>query len=142
MDSSIYIMVDTLKYLKKGGRVTPAGAALGTLLRIKPVLEIQGEKLDAFAKARSVKQAKAIMVNAILKDIQTRFGGEASPEQIKIMMAHTMNEEEIKLWRQELAEVFPGHEILINPLSLSVACHIGPGSLAITCCKHLPELQV
>ena len=142
MDSSIYIMVDTLKYLKKGGRVTPAGAALGTLLRIKPVLEIQGEKLDAFAKARSVKQAKAIMVNAILKDIQTRFGGDASPEQIKIMMAHTMNEEEIKLWRQELAEVFPGHEILINPLSLSVACHIGPGSLAITCCKHLPELQV
>ena len=142
MDSSIYIMVDTLKYLKKGGRVTPAGAALGTLLRIKPVLEIQGEKLDAFAKARSVKQAKAIMVNAILKDIQTRFGGDASPEQIKIMMAHTMNEEEIKLWRQELAEGFPGHEILINPLSLSVACHIGPGSLAITCCKHLPELQV
>ncbi|MBQ7432311.1 MAG: DegV family protein [Lachnospiraceae bacterium] len=142
MDSSIYIMVDTLKYLKKGGRVTPAGAALGTLLRIKPVLEIQGEKLDAFAKARSVKQAKAIMVNAILKDIQTRFGGDASPEQIKIMMAHTMNEEEIKRWRQELAEVFPGHEILINPLSLSVACHIGPGSLAITCCKHLPELQV
>lgn len=140
MDSSIYIMVDTLKYLKKGGRVTPAGAALGTLLRIKPVLEIQGEKLDAFAKARSMKQAKAIMVNAILKDIDTRFGGDISSQPVKIMLAHTMNQQEAELWREELASVFPGYDILINPLSLSVACHIGPGSIAITCCKYLPEL--
>lgn len=140
LDASIYIMVDTLKYLKKGGRVTPAGAALGTLLRIKPVLEIQGEKLDAFAKARSMKQAKAIMVNAILKDIETRFGGNLPAQPVKIMLAHTMNQAEAEAWREELAAVFPGYDILINPLSLSIACHIGPGSIAITCTKYLPEL--
>ena len=77
-NSSIYIMVDTLKYLKKGGRITPAAAALGTLLRLKPVLQIQGEKLDAFAKARTVKQAKRIMLDAIHKDIETRMGGEVN----------------------------------------------------------------
>lgn len=141
LESSIYIMVDTLKYLKKGGRVTPAGAALGTLLRIKPVLEIQGEKLDAFAKARSIKQAKAIMLNAVTKDLQTRFGGDSSPEKIEIAMAHTMNQQEAEQWRAELADVFPGHEIVLNPLSLSVACHIGPGALAITCTKKLTELM-
>lgn len=140
LDSSIYIMVDTLKYLKKGGRVTPAGAALGTLLRIKPVLEIQGEKLDAFAKARSMKQAKAIMVNAMLKDIESRFGGDLPAQPVKVMMAHTMNQEEAESWREELAAVFPGYDIIINPLSLSVACHIGPGSIAIACTKYLPEL--
>lgn len=140
LDSSIYIMVDTLKYLKKGGRVTPAGAALGTLLRIKPVLEIQGEKLDAFAKARSMKQAKALMVNAILKDIESRFGGNLPAQPVRIMLAHTMNQEEAENWREELAAVFPGYDILINPLSLSVACHIGPGSIAIACTKYLPEL--
>ena len=141
LDASIYIMVDTLKYLKKGGRVTPAGAALGTLLRIKPVLEIQGEKLDAFAKARSVKQAKAIMINAILKDLQNRFGADASPSRVKIMMGHTMNAEEAALWRQELTELFPQQELYITSLPLSVACHTGPGSLAITCCQCLAEAR-
>lgn len=141
LDSSIYIMVDTLKYLKKGGRVTAAGAALGTLLRIKPVLEIQGEKLDAFAKARSMKQAKAIMLNAVMKDIQTRFGGAVDADKLIISMAHTMNYEEAVIWRDELKSVFPGFDIEIDPLSLSVACHIGPGALAITCTPKLPELM-
>lgn len=141
LDSSIYIMVDTLKYLKKGGRVTAAGAALGTLLRIKPVLEIQGEKLDAFAKARSVKQAKAIMLNAVMKDIQTRFGGAVDADKLIISMAHTMNYEEAVVWRDELKSAFPGFDIEIDPLSLSVACHIGPGALAITCTPKLPELM-
>lgn len=130
-DSSIYIMVDTLKYLKRGGRITPAAAALGTLLRLKPVLQIQGEKLDAFAKARTVKQAKSMMINAIRKDMETRIGQSAAGEHVHIAVAYTPGEG-VDDWVSEVQEAFPSHEILVNPLSLSVACHIGPGALAIT----------
>lgn len=140
MDSSIYIMVDTLKYLKKGGRVTPAAAAIGEILRIKPVLQIHGEKLDAFAKARNMKAAKTIMVNAIMKDITENLGGipDAKDEQAPwLAIAHTQNEEEAVKWREELAEEFPGYEIHIDPLSLSIACHIGPGALALTWTKRI-----
>ncbi|MDE7365752.1 MAG: DegV family protein [Lachnospiraceae bacterium] len=140
MDSSIYIMVDTLKYLKKGGRVTPAAAAIGEILRIKPVLQIHGEKLDAFAKARNMKAAKTIMVNAIMKDITENLGSipDAKDEQAPwIAIAHTQNEEEAVKWREELAEEFPGYEIHIDPLSLSIACHIGPGALALTWSKRI-----
>lgn len=140
MDSSIYIMVDTLKYLKKGGRVTPAAAAIGEILRIKPVLQIHGEKLDAFAKARNMKAAKNIMVNAIKKDITDNLGliPDAEDEQAPwLAMAHTQNEEEALKWREELAEEFPGYKIHIDPLSLSIACHIGPGALALTWTKRI-----
>lgn len=140
MDSSIYIMVDTLKYLKKGGRVTPAAAAIGEILRIKPVLQIHGEKLDAFAKARNMKAAKTIMVNAIKKDITDNLGliPDAEDEQAPwLAMAHTQNEEEALKWREELAEEFPGYKIHIDPLSLSIACHIGPGALALTWTKRI-----
>lgn len=140
MDSSIYIMVDTLKYLKKGGRVTPAAAAIGEILRIKPVLQIHGEKLDAFAKARNVKAAKTIMVNAIKKDITDNLGYIPKADEGNapwISMAHTKNQEEAEAWRAELAEEFPGYEIHIDPLSLSVACHIGPGALALTWTKRI-----
>lgn len=137
-NSSIYIMIDTLYYLKKGGRVTPAAAALGTLLRIKPVLQIQGEKLDAFAKARTVNQAKSIMINAIKSDIEKRFGGISPDNQIYLAIAHTQNEEAANALKQELQEQFPDYPIVaVDPLSLSVSCHIGPGSLAIACCKKL-----
>lgn len=132
-ESSIYIMVDTLKYLKKGGRVTPAAAALGTLLRLKPVLQIQGERLDAFAKARTVNQAKTIMIDAIKKDIETRFGGQH--EKMYIDVAHTENIEAAEEFKQELLEVFPNHDIYVDSLSLSVSCHIGPGALAVGCTK-------
>lgn len=140
MDSSIYIMVDTLKYLKKGGRVTPAAAAIGEILRIKPVLQIHGEKLDAFAKARNMKAAKTIMVNAIKKDITDNLGSipKAEEEQAPwLAIAHTQNEGEAIKWREELAEEFPGYEIHIDPLSLSIACHIGPGALALTWTKRI-----
>lgn len=140
MDSDIYIMVDTLKYLKKGGRVTPAAAAIGEILHLKPVLQIHGEKLDAFAKARNVKSAKNLMLNAIKKDIIAKLGEipEAdAPNAPWIAMAHTKNEEEAKKWRRELAEEFPGYDIHMDPLSLSVACHIGPGALALTWTKRL-----
>ena len=140
MDSDIYIMVDTLKYLKKGGRVTPAAAAIGEILRIKPVLQIHGEKLDAFAKARNIKAAKTLMVNAVKKNIQENLGEIPAADAKNapwIAMAHTQNEEEAKLWREELQEEFPGYEIHIDPLSLSIACHIGPGALAIAASKKL-----
>ena len=136
-ESSIYITVDTLKYLKKGGRITPAAAALGTLLRLKPVLQIQGEKLDAFAKARTMKQAKSIMSTAISKDLEERFG-DASGANIHLEIAHTDNEEAALELEKELKGLFPNTgEIVIAPLSLSVSCHIGPGSLAIACSKVL-----
>lgn len=134
-ESTIYIMVDTLIYLKRGGRITPAAAALGTLLKLKPVLQIQGEKLDAFAKARTIKQAKAIMINAIQSDIKNRFS-QYSPERLVISMAHTDNLEAAEEFREEVLNAFPGlkaEDVEINDLSLSVSCHIGPGALAVTC---------
>jgi len=136
-NSSIYIMLDTLYYLKKGGRITPAAAALGTLLKLKPVLTIQGDKLDAFAKARTTAQGKNIMLNAIKNDIDTRFGGVTEEKKLWLQIAHTNNEEAAKKLAAEVAEMFPGYPIHTDPLSLSVACHIGPGALAVAVCKKI-----
>ena len=138
-NSSIYIMLDTLYYLKKGGRITPAAAALGTLLKIKPVLQIQGEKLDAFAKARTTNQGKTIMIGAIKSDIENRFGGLTDDKHIWLEIAHSANREAAEAFKQEILEVFPGYDIHIDPLSLSVSCHIGPGALAFACCRKIPE---
>ena len=135
-NSTIYIMLDTLYYLKKGGRITPAAAALGTLLRLKPVLQIQGEKLDAFAKARTTSQGRSIMQYAILNDIEKRFGGKDAGNYY-LQIAHTQNLEAALSLKEELAAQYPGIEIYVDHLSLSVACHIGPGSLAIACCQKL-----
>lgn len=140
-NSTIYIMLDTLYYLKKGGRITPAAAALGTLLRLKPVLQIQGEKLDAFAKARTTSQGRSIMQNAILNDIEKRFGGKDAGNYY-LQIAHTQNLEAALSLKEELAAQYPGIEIYVDHLSLSVACHIGPGSLAIACCQKLDYDQV
>lgn len=138
-NSSIYIMLDTLYYLKKGGRITPAAAALGTILKLKPVLTIQGEKLDAFAKARTTNQGKSIMINAISNDIENRFGGlDNGPGNIWLQIAHTDNEEAALNLKKELEEQFKGYlPIYVDKLSLSVSCHIGPGALAIACCKKI-----
>lgn len=137
-ESSIYIMVDTMHYLKKGGRVTPAAAALGTLLRIKPVLSIQGEKLDLFAKARTVKNAKSIMIDQMKKDFQERFQSPDG-EKMHLELAYTYDKEAAEEWKKEVEEAFPGCEIQMDPLSLSVSCHIGPGALAIACSKRIEE---
>lgn len=134
-ESSIYIMVDTLKYLKRGGRITAAAAALGTLLKLKPVLQIQGEKLDAYAKARTVRQAKTIMIDAMKKDIEQRFGGDY--HDLHLAIAHTENEAEAMNFKAQVEEAFPDAEIYVDHLSLSVSCHIGPGSLALACSKKL-----
>lgn len=135
-DSSIYITVATLKYLKQGGRITPAAAALGTMLRLKPVLQIQGEKLDAFSKARTMTQAKSTMTKAIKDDIADRFG-----EKINLDVIHSHNLEAAEEFQKEVLTTFPNiGEVNIFPLSLSVSCHIGPGSLALTCSKVHPEI--
>lgn len=136
-NSSIYIMLDTLYYLKKGGRITPAAAAIGTLLKLKPVLQIQGEKLDAFAKARTATQGKNIMINAVRNDMESRFGGAPDPEKHWLSMAYTYDREAGEAFREEVQKQFPGFEIHMDPLSLSVACHIGPGALAVTCSKKI-----
>lgn len=136
-DSSIYIMVDTLYYLKKGGRLTPAVAALGTLLKLKPVLQIQGEKLDSYAKARTVKQARTIMIDAIKSDFAKRFGDETG-ENMHIFVAYSKNKEAALDFKAQIEAAIPGKEVeVVDPLSLSVACHIGPGSLAVACAKKL-----
>lgn len=135
-DSSIYIMLDTLKYLKKGGRITPAAAALATLLKIKPVLQIQGEKLDAFAKCRTVKKGRSTMLDAAIKDSAERFGGI---DNVRLTVVHTENLDAAIEFRKELSQAFPVTEedIPIDVLSLSVACHIGPGCLAVTIEKKM-----
>ena len=138
LESSIYIMVDTLSYLKKGGRITPAAAALGTLLKLKPVLQIQGEKLDAFAKARTVKQAKSMMIDALKNDFVNRFQ-DPEGKNMHLEMAYTYDKEAAEAFIAEVQEAFPGCEIVMDPLSLSVSCHIGPGALAIACSKKIPE---
>ena len=139
-ESSIYIMVDTLYYLKKGGRITPAAAALGTLLKLKPVLQIQGEKLDAFAKARTVKQAKSIMIEAMKNDFANRFN-DPNGEHMYLEMAYTHDLEAAENFKKEVQEAFPGMEIRMDPLSLSISCHIGPGALAVACSRKIPELE-
>ena len=133
--SSIYITVDTLKYLKKGGRVTPAAAAIGTVLNLKPVLQIQGEKLVAFAMVRGWEGAKKTMLKAIEADLSGRFADVK--EDMILGMAYTCSREEAQEWKKEIQERFPGYEMLEGPLSLSVACHIGPGGMAVTCMKKI-----
>ena len=137
-ESSIYIMVDTLKYLKKGGRVTPAGAFLGEVLNIKPVLQIQGEKLDAFSKCRGAKQAKKIMINAIRDDIEKRFKEYYEAGNFQVFAVHSQSEDEARAFAEEIKAAFPKlRDVKIDSLSLSVSCHIGPGSLAIACSKAI-----
>ena len=137
-ESVIFVTVDTLKYLKKGGRITPAAAALGTLLRIKPVLIILGEKLDSFAKARTMKQAKTLMMNAIQKELDERLH-DSECKDCHLAIAHSDNEEAALEFKKEVEERFPDADIYLAPLSLSIACHIGPGSLALTATRKMEE---
>ena len=137
MESSIFITVDTLKYLKQGGRITPAAAAIGSVLNIKPVLQIKGEKLDAFTKARGMKLAKKKMLEAVDKELNEMFGPSVEKEDVNIQAAYTGSREESALWAEEIKGRFPGHHFEMDPLSLSIACHIGYGALAIAWTKTL-----
>lgn len=135
-DSVIFITLDTLKYLKKGGRITPAAAALGTLLRIKPVLIIEGGKLDAFSKARTAKQAKTTMLTALAHEMEVRLG-DKDARHMNLQIAHTANREAAEELKKEMESLYPWAPVHMDPLSLSIACHIGPGSLAVACTKML-----
>ncbi len=138
MNATIYITVNTLEYLKKGGRVTPAAAALGGLLKIKPILTIQGEKLDSFQKTRTMIKARQIMIDATMKDLKDRIDPENEDfANTRLMVAYTYDKEQALEFKKQVEEAFPGHEIMCDPLSLSVACHIGPHSLALAACKKI-----
>ena len=132
LESSIYLMVDTLKDLKKGGRITPAAALLGSALNLKPILQIQGDKLDAYKKVRGVKAAKKNMLEAMKKDVEGRFSDYVTKGQLKLHVAYTTDEETAKQWKEEVQNMFPDIAITrMDPLSFSVTCHTGPGVLAI-----------
>ena len=133
LQASIYISLETLKYLKKGGRITPAAAAIGTVLNLKPVLQIQGEKLDAYAKVRGKKAARRTMIEAIQKDLKNRFAEPLAQGRMGFGIAYSGNLEEALDWKVELEAAFPGVDFQMDPLSLSVACHIGYGALACGC---------
>lgn len=142
MESSIYITLETLKYLKKGGRITAAAAAIGTVLNLKPVLQIQGEKLDAFSKARGKAAAKKIMIKAMKNDMETRFKDAADAKRMHIQASYAGNEEEAKEWAEVVKQEFPDFDFHMDPLSLSVACHIGYGAIAIATSKYIPQDEI
>ena len=138
LQASIYITVDTLKYLKKGGRITPAAAAIGTVLNLKPVLQIQGEKLDSYQKTRTMAKANKIMIDATMKDIKERIDPDTeNMDNARIMVAYTYDRDQALELKKQVEEAFPNHEVICDPLSLSVACHIGPHSLAVAACKKI-----
>ncbi|MDD3277501.1 MAG: DegV family protein [Lachnospiraceae bacterium] len=142
MDASIYLLVDTLKFLKKGGRITPAAAMIGSVLRIKPILTIQGDKLDAFAKVRGTRQGKKIMLDAMQKDMEERFAKERAAGQMALEISYSYGQDEIvDQWRSEVQAGFPDMTLDESPLSLSVACHTGPGVLAIACAKKVSDVK-
>ena len=130
--TSIYITMGTLKYLKKGGRITPAAAALGTLLRIKPILSSFGGNFEKCAMTVNMGQAKKKMINLIKQDIETKYKELYENKKLIISVAHTQNEKEAIKFKQEIIQEIPDVKFsMVDPLSLSVSCHIGPGALAI-----------
>lgn len=138
LNASIYITVNTLEYLKKGGRITPAAAALGGLLKIKPILTIQGEKLDSFQKTRTMQKAEKIMIEAIRHDIEERIDPHNEEmSNTRVMIAYTYDKDQAAAFKKAVEEAFPNHKVICDPLSLSVACHIGPHSLAIAACRKI-----
>lgn len=133
-DANIFVIVDTLKYLKKGGRISPAAAAIGTLLSIKPVLQIHDGRIDAYAKCRGKKAAKQMMIDALRKDLEARFPEALHAGKIHLMAAYSANPENIEealAWKWELERAFPGLPVHMDPVTMSVACHGGPGALAV-----------
>ena len=142
LESSIYLMVDTLKYLKKGGRITPSAALLGSALNLKTILQIQGDKLDAYKKVRGVKAAKKNMLEAMKKDVEDRFSDYVTKGQLKLHVAYTTDEETARQWKEEVQSVFPDIAISrLDPLSFSVTCHTGPGVLAIAASHALDSVE-
>lgn len=143
LNSSIYITVQTLKFLKKGGRITPAAAAIGTLLKIKPVLQIQGDKLDAYAKVRGMAQAKNVMLKAVKSDLETRFAEFTKANRVRVHAAYTLFDEDKEKadWLNTVQETFPEYYSGHSHLAMSIATHIGYGAVAVTATGYIPELD-
>lgn len=133
LESIIYVTVDTLKYLEKGGRITPAVAALGSMFNIKPVLLIDGGKLDTYKKVRGLKSAQKAMIEAIKNDIENRFKGT----DYLIQTAYSGDLEQGKKWNETVKQAFPEHDVYNDVLPMSICCHVGPGALGITCVKKI-----
>ncbi|HIR93274.1 MAG TPA: DegV family protein [Candidatus Egerieimonas intestinavium] len=134
-DASIYIAVDTLEYLKKGGRITPAAAMIGTVLHMKPILTIQGDKLDAYAKVRGMKKCQSCMLEAVSQDFERRFAGKEHPQMIAGVAGTCLPQDKVEEWKQALREVFPlAQEVYYNALPISIGCHVGPGAVGIGFC--------
>ena len=131
------LSVNTLDYLRKGGRITPAVAILGGMMKIKPILQIQGEKLDTFSKTRTMSKATKIMMEAIKKDIDERLDPEGKGKNVHVCIAYTYDEQPALELKKELEAIYPDSTIICDPLSLSVSCHIGPHALAIAACKKI-----
>ena len=132
MDATIYIAVDTPEYLKKGGRITAAAAALGTILKLKPVLTIQGDKLDSYAKARGMKSAFRVMLEALKSDIASRLSHLREKGLLKIGIANTMMDpDKLEIFKAELKKTFPDMELVYFPLTMSIGTHVGPGGIGI-----------
>ena len=132
MDATIYIAVDTLEYLKKGGRITAAAAALGTILKLKPILTIQGDKLDSYAKARGMKSAFRVMLEALKSDIASRLSHLREKGLLKIGIANTMMDpDKLEIFKAELKKNFPDMELVYFPLTMSIGTHVGPGGIGI-----------
>lgn len=132
LEASIYLMVDTMEHLRKSGRITSAAAAVGSVLKIKPVLQIQGDKLDACTVAKSLKAAKRAMVKALASDIEQRFGGV---ENVHLYVAHTNRDDDAEAFAKEVRVQFASDDVYVDRLPLSIACHVGPGALGVGCAK-------
>ena len=133
LEASIYITVDTLHYLKKGGRVTPAAAMIGTILKIKPILQIHGDKLDKFALPRNMLKAKEIMKEAVKKDLENIYSDYLANGELELCVANTNNEAQAEIFLKEVQTAFPNIPVrFCEPLSLSISCHTGPGALGIS----------
>lgn len=130
--NSVYIMLDVLKYLKKGGRISPSAAAIGDMLKVKPILFSNGMNFEKAAMALSVAQARKKMINLVKQDLENKFKNEYAQGKMTVSVAHTQNQEEALRFKKEIQTLLPELNFrFVAPLSLSVSCHIGPGSLAI-----------
>ena len=135
-EMSIYIAVETLEFLKRGGRITPAAAAVGSLLNIKPILKLNVGVLDSYMKCRGFKKAKREMLAAMKRDLETKFFEASEKGEVYLMAASSADEAATKEWVEEIKEYFPGMDVLCDPLCLGIACHTGEGALGIGCsCK-------
>lgn len=133
---AIFIGVDTLEFLKKGGRITPAVAAFGTVLNIKPVLRIGTGKLDTYQKCRGMKKARKVMIEAMQQELNTRFKKQYEAGEVYLMAASNSSPEVTEDWVNQIKEAFPGMEVMCDYLTCGITCHTGPGALGIGCtCK-------